>query len=167
MSQLEHYIHSDDIHPIDIVETVAAHHEWDFDRLADDQIAMVVDGQWRSYSITLAWSEREEILRLICTFDMDPPPERMAALYELLNLANDQVWEGGFAFWTEQRLMVWRYGLMLSGETLAAPGQIDRMIRNAITCCERFYPSFQIACWGDSSPRQALDIALAEAYGRA
>lgn len=167
MSQLEHYIHSDDIHPIDIVETVATHHEWDFDRLADDQIAMVVEGQWRNYSITLAWSDREEVLRLICTFDMDPPADRHGALYELLNLANDQVWDGGFTFWTEQRLMVWRYGLMLGGETLAAPEQIDRMIRNAITCCERFYPSFQIACWGDSTPRQALEIALAEAYGRA
>ena len=53
----------DEIHPIDIVEAVAAHHEWDFDRLADDQIAMVVEGQWRSYSLTLAWSPREEVLR--------------------------------------------------------------------------------------------------------
>ena len=65
MAQTDHFIPSDEIHPIDIVEAVAAHHEWDFDRLADDQIAMVVEGQWRSYSLTLAWSPREEVL---------PPP---------------------------------------------------------------------------------------------
>ena len=46
----------DDIHPIDIVENIAEFHEWDFDRIADDQIAMAVEGQWRTYSITLAWS---------------------------------------------------------------------------------------------------------------
>ena len=40
----ERFIPSDDIHPIDIVETVATHHAWDFDRLADDQIAMTVEG---------------------------------------------------------------------------------------------------------------------------
>jgi len=45
----------DDIHPIDIVEHLAEHHEWDFDRIGDDQIAMAVEGQWRTYSITLAW----------------------------------------------------------------------------------------------------------------
>ena len=61
MAQLDHYIHSEEIHPIDIAETVATHHAWDFDRLADDQIAMTVEGQWRSYSLTLAWSAREAV----------------------------------------------------------------------------------------------------------
>ena len=55
---------TEDLHPIDIVETLAEHHEWDFDRVADDQIAMAVEGQWRMYSITLAWSPQDETLRL-------------------------------------------------------------------------------------------------------
>lgn len=167
MAQLGDFIHTDEIHPIDIVETVAVHHAWDFDRLAEDQIAMVVEGQWRSYSITLAWSPREEVLRLICTFDMDPPAGRLPVLYEVLNLANDQVWDGGFTFWGPQKLMAWRYGLVLSGEVIAAPEQIDQMIRNAIVSAERFYPCFQLACWGDATAEAALDIALSEAYGRA
>ena len=54
MTQIDSSMRIDDIHPIDIVEVVAAHHHWDFDRLADDQIVMAVDGQWRSYSLTLA-----------------------------------------------------------------------------------------------------------------
>lgn len=167
MAQADYFIHSDEIHPIDIVENVATQREWEFDRLADDQIAMVVEGQWRSYSLTLAWSAREEVLRLICTFDMDPPAARLPALYELLNLVNDQVWDGGFAFWSRQKLMVWRYGLVLSGDAVAGPEQIDQMIAAALEGCERFYPSFQLACWGDATPSAALDVALAEAYGRA
>lgn len=167
MALAELFIPSDDIHPIDIVESVAAHHEWEFDRLADDQIAMIVDGQWRSYSITLAWSAREEMLRLVCTFDFDPPEARMAALHDILNLANDQVWDGGFVFWEPQRLMIWRYGLVLSSETAADPAQVDRMIRAAVEESERFYPAFQLACWGDAAPAAALDIALGRAYGRA
>ncbi|MFV0383885.1 YbjN domain-containing protein [Paracoccus sp. (in: a-proteobacteria)] len=167
MAQTDYFVHSDEIHPIDIVETVATHHAWDFDRLADDQIAMVVEGQWRSYSLTLAWSPREEVLRLICTFDMDPPAERLPMLYETLNLANDQVWDGGFTFWAQQRLMVWRYGLVLAGENVASAEQINQMIGNALMACERFYPSFQLVGWGDTEPAAALDIALGEAYGRA
>ena len=46
----------DEIHPIDIVEHLAEHHEWEFDRIEENQIAMAVQGQWRTYSITLAWS---------------------------------------------------------------------------------------------------------------
>jgi hypothetical protein len=58
--------------PIDIVETLAEHHAWEFDRVTDDQIAMAVEGQWRTYSLTLAWSDADETLRLICTFEMEP-----------------------------------------------------------------------------------------------
>lgn len=58
----------DDIHPIDIVEHIAEHHAWDFDRIEENQIAMAVEGQWRTYSITLAWSDFDETLRLVCSF---------------------------------------------------------------------------------------------------
>ena len=42
MSLAEDLFASDDLHPIDIVETLAAHHAWDFDRITDDQIAIAV-----------------------------------------------------------------------------------------------------------------------------
>ena len=81
MALTEHFL-QDDLHPLDIVEHIAEHHEWDFDRIHDDQIAMAVEGQWRTYSITLAWSDYDQTLRLICTFEMEPPADRLPALYE-------------------------------------------------------------------------------------
>lgn len=167
MSLSESYLSSEDLHPIDIVETLAESHDWDFDRVTDDQIAMAVEGQWRTYSVTLAWSAHDETLRLISTFEMDPPSEKLPALYELLNRANDMVWSGAFTFWAEQRLMVWRYGLVLAGNQIATPEQIDRLISQAVTAAERFYPAFQLVSWGDDSPERALDVALTDAYGRA
>ena len=167
MSLSESYLSSEDLHPIDIVETLAESHDWDFDRVTDDQIAMAVEGQWRTYSVTLAWSAHDETLRLISTFEMDPPAEKLPALYELLNRANDMVWSGAFTFWAEQRLMVWRYGLVLAGNQIATPEQIDRLISQAVTAAERFYPAFPLVAWGDDSPERALDVALTDAYGRA
>lgn len=167
MAVTDSFLDSDDLHPIDIVETLAEHHEWDFDRVTADQIAMAVEGQWRTYSITLAWSGYDETLRLICTFEMDPPEERLPALYETLNRSNDMVWSGAFAFWREQRLMVWRYGLSLAGGQIAGPEQIDRMIADAVTAAERFYPAFQLVSWGNESPERAMDVAMGRAYGRA
>jgi hypothetical protein len=167
MTLSEDFLHTEDLHPIDIVESLAEHHAWDFDRVTDDQIAMSVEGQWRTYSITLAWSAQDETLRLISTFEMDPPAGREDALYDLLNRANDQVWTGAFTFWTEQRLMVWRYGLLLSGGQVAGPGQIDRLIGAAVAASERFYPAFQLTCWGGEAPEAAMHVAIAEAYGRA
>ncbi len=167
MSLTEQYYHTDDLDPIDIVETLAEHHDWEFDRIAEDQIAMSVQGQWRTYALTLAWSPGDETLRLVCTFDMEPPAERRAQLFEVLNATNDRCWLGAFTLWEEAKLMVYRYGLSLSGSQIAAPEQIDRMIDAAIRNSERFYPAFQLVCWGDRTPAEAMQVAIAEAYGRA
>ncbi|MEZ5685921.1 MAG: YbjN domain-containing protein [Paracoccaceae bacterium] len=167
MALSEDFLFSDDLHPIDVVEYLAETHDWEFDRVTEDQIAMTVEGQWRTYSITLAWSGQDETLRLISTFEMDPPTERLAALHDVLNRANDQCWTGAFTYWRDQRLMVWRYGLLLAGGQVALPEQIDRLIGAAVVASERFYPAFQLACWGDQSPEEAMKVAIAEAYGRA
>lgn len=167
MSLTEGFLDTTEIHPIDIVEALAEHRDWDFDRMGDDQIAMQVEGQWRTYSLTLAWSAGDEVLRLLCTFEMDPPEGRMAELHDLLNRVNDQCWTGAFTAWTEQRLMVWRYGLVLAGGQVAGPEQIDRLISTAVAACERYYPAFQLCGWGDRSPVDALQVAICEAYGRA
>ncbi|MEP3296918.1 MAG: YbjN domain-containing protein [Pseudoruegeria sp.] len=165
MSLSEHF--EEDLHPIDIVETLAEHHAWEFDRVADDQIAMSVEGQWRTYSITLAWSDYDETLRMICTFEMEPPQERLPQLYELLNHTNDQCWAGAFTYWHEQRLMVYRYGLVMTGGQAPGPEQIDTLINAAVIASERYYPAFQLVAYTDQTPQEALQVAIAEAYGRA
>ena len=166
MALSEQYL-TEDVHPIDIVEHLAQHNEWDFDRIGDDQIAMAVKGQWRTYSITLAWSGFDETLRMICTFDMDPPADKMPALYNILNDVNDRCWAGAFTYWGEQKLMVYRYGLVLAGGQDASAEQIDTMIGAAVVSAERYYPAFQLVVWGDQEPAEALQVAIAEAYGRA
>ena len=167
MSLSEDFLTSDDLHPIDIVETLATSHDWEFDRVTDDQIAMAVEGQWRTYSLTLAWSAQDETLRLICTFEMEPLGDKMPALYDVLNRCNDMVWTGAFTYWAEQKLMVFRYGLCLAGGQMVAAEQIDRLISGAVTASERFYPAFQLVSWADKSPADAMKVAIAEAYGRA
>ena len=167
MALSEDFLSGDDLHPIDIVETLAADHDWEFDRVTDDQIAMAVEGQWRTYSLTLAWSAQDETLRLICTFEMEPPEGKLPGLYDVLNRCNDMVWTGAFTYWAEQKLMVWRYGLVLAGGQMAGPEQIDRLISSAVMAAERFYPAFQLVGWGDKTPADAMKVAIAEAYGRA
>jgi len=167
MGIVEHDFDSEELHPIDIVETLAEERSWDFDRIAPDQIAMAIEGSWRTYSVTLAWSPRDETLRLICAFDLAPPARRVAALQAAICLANDRCWTGAFVLWREQKLMGYRYGLNLAGGAHASGAQINDMVRAAVRACERFYPAFQLVAWGGETPEKALGIAMAEAYGRA
>lgn len=167
MEAVEQEFFTEDLHPIDIVETLAERRDWDFDRVAEDQIAMAIEGAWRTYSLSLAWSGQDETLRLICTFEMEPPEERLAELALLLDKANDLIWSGCFTLWREQGLMVFRYGLTLAGGAAPTPEQIDAMMRGAFSAAERFYPAFQLVAWGDDDAETALSIAMSDAVGRA
>lgn len=167
MAAVEQSFFSEDVHPIDIVESLAEHREWDFDRVAEDQIAMAVEGSWRTYAVSLNWSARDETLRLICTFDLSVPDERRAEMAITTELANDLLHTGCFTLWRAQEVMVYRYGLTLAGGAVATAGQIDAMMRDAVQACERFYPAFQLAAFDTVSPEDAVAVAIAEGYGRA
>jgi len=167
MAAVEQIFHSDDLHPIDIVESLAEFRDWSFDRVAEDRIAMTVEGQWRSYSLTLAWSAHDETLRLLCSFEMAPPADRQGELALALDLANDQLWCGCFNLWRPQGLMVWRHGLILAGGAMATAGQVDAMVAGAVEACERFYPAFQLVAWGGETAEAALGVAMAGPMGRA
>lgn len=152
----------------DVVEEIADWYGWDTKRLDDDdQIVVAIKGQWRTYSITLAWNASDETLRLVCTYEVEPPPEKLPALYEMLNLVNDQCWGGFFTYWGKQQLMVWRYGLILNGCEQATVEQVETCIGAALYNCERFYPCFTLALWGDETPKEAIRVAMTEAYGTA
>jgi hypothetical protein len=167
MSIVEREFDCEDLHPIDIVETLAEERSWDFDRIGDDQIAMAIEGTWKTYSVTLALSQQDESLRLICAFEMDPPEDRIAELYTAMGKANDRCWTGAFTLWRDQDLMAYRYSLNLAGGAQASSAQINDMVRCAVSTAERFYPAFQLVAFGNETPEKALGIAMAEAYGRA
>lgn len=164
---IEHEFLSADVHPIDMVESLAEQSAWDFDRLGENQIAMAVEGAWRVYSLNLDWSSRDDTLRLICSFELTPPEDRADEMLALINLANDKIWCGGFVLWPEHKLMAFRYGLTLAGGATATPEQIESMVLTAVGYAERFYPAFQLVGWSDQTPEQALRVAIDEAYGTA
>ena len=167
MTATEHDFHSIDIHPIDMIETLATESEWEFDRIGDDQIAMAIEGAWRIYSLNLAWSNRDDMLRLVCSFELTPPEERADEMLELINLVNDKIWCGGFTLWPEHKMMAFRYGLTLAGGATATAEQLETMVLTAVGFSERFYPAFQLVGWSNHSPAQALGTAIEEAYGTA
>ena len=158
---------TDDIDPIDMVEIISDHRGLDYDRISDDQIAMAIAGQWKTYSVTIAWMPSDETLRLICSFELEPPVEKISALYELLNLINDKCWAGHFTFWKAENTMVFRYTLLLIGEQMVNQEQIDTMMSASTASCERFYPAIGLVLWDDASPEKALASAFKPGYGRA
>ena len=43
--------------PVDVVERLAAMHDWSFDRAGADEIAISVQGRWTDYHVSFTWMD--------------------------------------------------------------------------------------------------------------
>jgi hypothetical protein len=152
--------------PVDMVEHIATIHDWTFERSAPDELTLTVSGTWCDYHISLTWRDDLEALHLACAFDFKVTRSRLAEIYRLLALINEQLWLGHFDLWKEDGMLLYRHGLLLAGaETHAA--QCEALLRSALESCERYYQSFQFVLWAGKSAEEALAATMLETQGQA
>jgi hypothetical protein len=153
--------------PVDIVEQLAAAHDWSFARASDDELNILVAGQWSDYQAAFTWMAEIEALHLACAFELRVPERRRAQIFELLALINEQLWIGHFDMWGEDGVVMFRHALVLAGGTGAADAQCEALLGVAVDACERYYQAFQFVLWAGKTPREALEATLFETSGEA
>ena len=163
----ESIIFLDETHPIDALEIVANSEKWEFLRDKEDEISLIIKGSWREYALTTIWDQRYESLRILCSFEMSPPKKKLSKLYETLNLVNTDNTEGTFVYSPYKNLMLYRNSMSLNDEIIITSGELKIAILGTISIAEKFYPTFQITCWGDAMPKEAISVAFGKAAGYA
>jgi hypothetical protein len=152
--------------PIDIVEQIANGHDWACERNGDDELTLIVAGDWTDYHVSLNWRDDIEALHLACAFDFKVPETRLTEMYRLVAQINEQLWLGHFDLWTADGLIMFRHALLLNG-SVATPAQCEAMLKAALEGCERYYQAFQFVVWAGRESREALATAMFETEGRA
>jgi hypothetical protein len=154
-------------HPVDVVERLAAVNEWAFDRPEDDEISILVSGAWANYDVAFTWLPEIESLHVSCSFDLKAPPRKRAAIGELTQLINEQLWLGHFDLWSQQDMVMFRHSLCLAGGAAAGDAQCGAVVNAAIAACETYFQAFQFVLWADRNPREAMAFATFETRGAA
>lgn len=154
-------------HPVDVIEQIAALHDWSFERAGEDEIAISVGGNWADYHVSFSWMEEREALHLACAFDMKVPENRRLEVMRLLSAVNEQLWIGHFDLWNDEGIVMFRQALLLSGGADPNAQQVERLLVTAIEACERYFQAFQFVVWAGRSASDALDNVLFETAGEA
>lgn len=154
-------------HPVDVVERLAAINEWAFDRAEDDEISILVAGAWANYDVAFTWIPEIESLHVACSFDLKTPARKRAALGELMQLINEQLWLGHFDLWSGQDLVMFRHSVCLAGGASATDAQCGAVVNAAVTACETYYQAFQFVLWADRAPKEAIAFAAFATKGSA
>ena len=120
--------------PLDIVERLATSRDWAFDR-HDDEVTLVVSGDWAEYQLSFTWMGDIEAMHLACAFDLKGPSLRRSEIVELIAKVNEQLWVGHFDFWEKDGLIMFRQALILAGGSSASDDQCEALLGTAVQAC--------------------------------
>ncbi len=154
-------------HPVDVVERLAATHQWSFDRDDEDEISISVEGDAAGYHVAFTWLADLEALHVGCAFDLKVPERRRVAVQTLVALINEQLWIGHFDLWIGENVIMFRHSLLMSGGADPDGRQCEAILKLAVAACDRYHAAFQFVLWAGKSPREALDSAMFETEGEA
>jgi hypothetical protein len=153
--------------PVDVIEHIAALHDWAFERAGDDEITISVSGDWCDYHVSFSWMEDKEAVHLACAFDLKVPEARLLEVLRLISGVNEQLWIGHFDLWTKEGVIMYRQALLLSGGAEPTSAQVEGLLLTAIEACERYFQAFQFVVWAGKPASEALAAVLFETAGEA
>ncbi|OPB32069.1 YbjN domain-containing protein [Bartonella sp. AR 15-3] len=154
-------------HPVDFIEQIACKYDWSFERNAQDEISVCVEGKRACYRLSFSWMEEQEALHLACAFDLFIENTRIAEIQRLLLTINEKLLLGHFDYWQGDNTVIYRQGLLLAGGVHPSHTQVETLLIYALKICESHYAAFQMVAWAGESAHKALQYALFETVGNA
>ncbi len=154
--------------PIDLVEDIFSSKSFEFERRSNSEVVIEVQGKWNNMLLFFSWEENMRCLHLSCLMDIKSTIEDRSKIFELMALANEDLWLGHFSYWTEQNMPVFKHAILLTDENENILNQkISQVIDIAIKECERLYPVFKVVLTKGMEPKQALYPMLMDTLGQA
>lgn len=152
--------------PLDLIEQLVIAHEWPHDRQSDEDMAVEIAGKYCDYRLWFAWRPDIGALHLSVALDMKVQKAKRAQIIELLAALNERLWLGHFDLWSDERVPMFRYTMLVRGGGLTA-GHVEEVVEIAVSECERYYPAFQFVIWGGKSAEEAVAASMLDTVGEA
>ncbi|HLS69109.1 MAG TPA: YbjN domain-containing protein [Kiloniellales bacterium] len=153
--------------PLDLFEELASENDLIHDRSSESELVVQLTGKWSDYHICAVWQADTGAMYLSCQIDSRIPPNRKAAIYELLARVNEKLWLGHFEYAAEEGVVIFRHTIPLRGTVGASVEQLEDLTETALDECERLFPALQLVIWGGQSVDEALEATLMETVGEA
>ncbi len=142
--------------PIDVVEHLFGDRSFELERRSANEVVVEVQGKWKEMLIFFAWAENLKCLQISCFMNVEINITNKTKIFELLALANADLWMGHFSYWTEQNAPIFKHSVILNENKQAFEEKLTQMISLAVKECERLYPVFYAVLTKGIEPSEAL-----------
>lgn len=153
--------------PIDVVEEIFTAKSYELERRSEHEIVVEIEGKWNNMLLFFNWEENMHCLHMSCLMNIETTIEDRSKIFELMALANEELWLGHFSYWAEEHMPVFKHAILLSADDeFVLENKIAQIIEIAIKECERMYPAFNAVLTKGLDPKYAL-VPLSLTYGQA
>jgi hypothetical protein len=153
-------------HPLDQVEHLLDAHNWVFERMTTDEIAVQVQGQYCTYNIFFIWQAEFNALQFCCQYDLDIPQIRISEAAAALMHLNENAWIGHYDLPSITMKPTFRHTCLLRGiEDMSDAAFLEDMIETSLLQCEKNYAAFYVLSQEDKTDN--IDLALMHIEGQA
>lgn len=149
-------IKQDLYNPLDTIEYLFSRDRISCERRKDNELVAEVQGKWDNMLLFFAFEEHMRCLHLSCLLNIETAAVDRSKMFELLALLNENLWLGHFAYWSEQKMPIFKHSMILQDNEELFTDKISKIIELSIMECERVYPIFNAVMRQNVSPTQAL-----------
>ena len=153
--------------PIDTVENIFFTRSFEMERRGPNEVVVEVQGKWKNMALFFSWEENMKCLHMSCLIDIKSNLQDRSKIFELLALANENLWVGHFSYWAEQNMPVFKHSIFLNYGEEFFEHKIAQMIDIAVNECDRLYPVFNAILNKGREPSEVFYPFLMETMGQA
>lgn len=157
-------LQTEDFNPLDRVEDVLATFNWSFDRMAEDEITLTLNGKYCTYRLIFLWQENMNALQLGVQYDLYIDDKNIDSALKTLGTLNAKTWIGHFEITPQTQAPYFRY-TCLNASGANADTHIQTLIDTVLMQCEESYPVFHLLSTQDTIDNADLPLALMETQG--
>ena len=152
--------------PIDRVEDVLSAHNWVFERVNDEELAVQVKGKACSYRLFFIWQEDMNALQFCAQYDMSINNDIRERITKTLANINEDLWMGHFDLPQDTGIPSFRHTCLIRGMSDGAiADMIEDMMDIALVQCERHHAAFQLLSHSGANDDTMISLALMETVG--
>ena len=153
--------------PLSALEAAAATMEFEFERVGEGELNIVLPGVWRDIGLWFTWQSEISTLQVGAPIDLKASSANAAEAAQLVSMVNERLWIGHFDLWAADFNIVYRNAMILPANGLLNGDQAEALLQAASEAVDRFYPAFNFFIWGGKTPEDALQASLFETVGNA
>ena len=154
------------LNPLHGVEEILSAHNWEFNRMNNDELMVQVIGKACEYRLFFIWQEDMNAMQFCCQYDIGINPQNMATAARMLMKLNESLWMGHFDIPSDTKIPSFRQTCLMRGiSDGGALDCIEDLVDISMALCERYYAFFHLLSIDAPANDQMLSLALMDTVG--